>query len=130
MKKQSKFSLQRCLKSFKYAFNGFQLLIREEPNAKVHFFITVCVLAAGFVFRISNGEWMAVILCIGLVITLELLNSAIENIADFVSPEKHEAIKRIKDLAAGAVLVGAITSVVVGMIVFLPKIIEIFTNHF
>ena len=81
-------------------------------------------MIAGFAFRISGGEWIAVVLCMGWVIALELLNSAIENIADFVSPEKHETIKKIKDLAAGAVLVGAIASAIVGMIVFLPKVIE------
>ena len=126
--KNGKFSLRERLKSFKYAFNGLQLLIREEPNAKIHFFITICVLIAGFVFRISAGEWIAVILCIGLVFTLESFNSAIENLADFVSPEKQETIKKVKDLAAGAVLVGAIASAIVGLVVFLPKIMGLFTH--
>ena len=126
--KQQKFSLQKRLKSFKYAFNGLKLLLREEPNARIHFFVTVCVLIAGFVFRISGGEWIAVVLCIGWVIALELLNSAMENMADFVSPEKHETIKKIKDLAAGAVLVGAIASAIVGVVVFLPKVIEKFAS--
>ena len=123
--KEEKFSLRKRIKSFKYAFSGLKILIREEPNAKIHFFVTVCVLIAGFVFRISGGEWMAVILCIGLVIALELINSAIENLSDFVSPEKHEMIKKVKDLSAGAVLVGAIASAIVGLIVFLPKFMEI-----
>ena len=124
--KQEKFSLKKRLKSFKYAVNGITILFREELNAKIHLFVTVCVLIAGFAFRISRGEWMAVILCIGLVIALESINSAIENVADFVSPEKHETIKKVKDLAAGAVLVGAIASAIVGGIVFLPKIIVLF----
>ena len=126
--KEGKFSLQKQLKSFKYAFNGLQLLIREESNAKIHLFITVCVLIAGFVFRISGSEWIAVVLCIGLVFALESFNSAIENLVDFVSPGKHEAIKKVKDLAAGAVLVGAIASAIVGLMVFLPKIIGLFTH--
>ncbi|MDR2146128.1 MAG: diacylglycerol kinase family protein [Tannerella sp.] len=124
--RQEKDSLRRRFKSFKYAFNGMKILFREEPNAKIHVFISVGVLVAGFVFRISAGEWMAVLLCIGWVIALEALNSAIENISDFVSPEKHEMIKKIKDLAAGAVLLGVIVSVIVGLIVFLPKIIAVF----
>ena len=126
--KKEKFSLQKRLKSFQYAFNGLQTLFREEPNAKIHLFIMLCVLIAGFVFRISVGEWIAVVLCIGLVIALEIINSTLENMADFVSPEKHETIKKIKDLAAGAVLVGAIVSAIVGVIVFLPKGIGMFAN--
>ena len=124
---QEKFSLRKRIISFKYAINGIKTLFREEPNAKIHLFVTVCVLVAGIVLRISRGEWIAVILCIGLVIALESLNSAIENMADFVSPGKHEMIKKVKDLAAGAVLIGAVASVIVGMIVFLPKIIELFS---
>ena len=128
--KHEKFSLSKRLKSFKYAFNGLKILFREEPNAKIHLFAAICVLIAGFAFRISGGEWIAVVLCIGLVIALEALNSAIENIADFVSSEKHEAIKKVKDLAAGAVLVGAIASAIVGLVVFLPKIGKILTDYF
>jgi len=124
---QEKFSLKKRILSFKYAINGIKILFREEPNAKIHLFVTICVLVAGFAFQISRSEWIAVILCIGLVIALESLNSTIENMADFISPEKHEMIKKVKDLAAGAVLIGAIVSVVVGMIVFLPKIIKLFS---
>ena len=123
--KQENFSVQKRLKSFKYAFNGLKILFWEEPNAKIHLFVTLCVLIAGFAFRISVGEWIAVILCIGLVIALEALNSALENLADFVSPDKHETIKKVKDLAAGAVLVGAVASAVVGVMVFLPKVVEV-----
>ena len=126
--KEGRFSLRERLRSFKYAFNGLKILIWEESNAKIHFFVTLCVLIAGFAFRISIGEWIAVILCIGLVFALESFNSAIENLADFVSPEKHEIIKKVKDLAAGAVLIGAIASAIVGLVVFLPKIVELFTN--
>jgi len=124
--KQGKFSLKKRLLSIKYAMSGVRILFWEEPNALIQLFVTVCVLVAGFIFRISSGEWIAVILCFGLVISLESVNSAIENIADFVSPGKHEMIKKVKDLAAGAVLIGAVISVIVGMIVFLPKVIKFF----
>ena len=120
--KQKKLSYKRRLKSFQYAFNGLKICVREEYNARIHVFITVCVLAAGLVFKISYSEWVAVVLCIGMVIALEIINSAIENFADFIFPEQHERIKKIKDLAAGAVLVGVLTAVTVGLIVFLPKI--------
>ena len=121
--KQENFSWKKRLKSFKYAFNGLKILIREEHNARIHIFIAVCVLVAGLFFEISADEWIAVTLCIGMVIALEMINSTIENLADFVSPEKHDRIKKVKDLAAGAVLLGAVVAVVVGLIVFLPKII-------
>ena len=107
--------------SFKYAFNGIKILIREEHNALIHIFIAICVLVAGLVFEISSSEWIAVTLCIGMVIALEMINSAIENLADFVSPEKHDKIKKVKDLAAGAVLLGAVVAIIVGLVVFCLK---------
>jgi diacylglycerol kinase len=124
--KQGKSSLQKRLNSFKFAFNGLKILFKEEPNARIHFFVSICVLIAGFAFRISIHEWVAVIFCIGVVIILELLNSSIENLADFVSPQRQDAIKKVKDLLAGAVLMGAIVASIVGVLVFLPKIIALF----
>jgi diacylglycerol kinase len=120
--KQGKFSFKKRLMSFKYAFNGLRILIRDEHNSRIHVFVAVCVLAAGWLLKITAYEWIAVIFCIGLVIALEMINSAIENIADFVSPERHAMIKKIKDLSAGAVFVGAVVSVIIGLIIFLPKI--------
>jgi len=113
------------MQSFKYAFNGLRILLNNEHNSWIHLFVTVCVLVAGFVFKISTGEWIAVIFCIGMVFALELVNTAIENMADFVSKEYHQSIKKIKDLAAAAVFVGAVAAAVIGLIIFLPKIIEL-----
>ena len=84
-------------------------------------------MAAAFYFKISGLEWVALILCIGFVFALEIINSAIENLADFVEPNRHEAIKKIKDLAAASVLVGSITTASVGLIVFIPKILNAFS---
>ena len=123
--KQENFSWKKRLKSFKYAFNGLKILIREEHNARIHIVIAICVLVAGLVFEISGSEWIAVTLCIGMVIGLEMINSAIENLADFVLPEQHDRIKKVKDLAAGAVLFVAVVAVVVGLIVFVPKFLGI-----
>ena len=103
-----------------------KILIKEEHNARIHLFATIIVLLAGFVFRISTNEWIAIILSIGFVISLEIINSAIENIADFISPEKNEKIKKIKDLSAAGVLISAITSFVIGLIIFVPKILKAF----
>ena len=111
------------MQSFKYAFNGLRIILREESNAWIHFCIAICVLTAGFLLKISVVEWTVVIFCIGFVFALELINSAIENIADFVSKEYHDLIKKTKDLAAGAVLIGAIVVAIIGLIIFAPKII-------
>jgi diacylglycerol kinase len=122
--KQKNFSIKKRLQSFKHAFNGLLILLREEHNSWIHLFVTVCILVAGFAFGISAGEWIAVIFCIGIVFALELVNTAIENMADFVSKEYHTSIKKIKDLTAGAVLAGAIAATAIGLIIFAPKIIK------
>lgn len=81
---------------------------------------------AGFAFNISTTEWISVIFAIGTVLAAEAVNSSIEAIADLVSPGYNEAIKRTKDLAAGAVLILAIAAAIVGLIIFVPKVMEIF----
>ena len=123
MKTKQAFSIHKRMKSFPFAFNGLKILVQEEHNSWIHIAITICVAVAGFLLHISLIEWIALILCIGFVFALELVNSAIENISDFVSPQKNEIIGKVKDLSAAAVLVAAICSAIVGIIVFLPKII-------
>lgn len=120
--KKTQFSIQKRLLSFKYAFNGLFILIKEEHNARIHLLAAVFPIALSLILQITKLEWLAIILCIGLVITTEIINSAIENLCDFVSPEKHEMIKRIKDLSAAAVLVAAIIAVFIGAVVFIPKL--------
>lgn len=115
--------MKRRLKSFTYAFAGLRILIKEEPNAMLHLAAAIFVITLGFVMELSRLEWVSIIFSIGLVITLEIINTAIENIADFISPEKHASIKKIKDLGAAAVLLGAIVAMGIGLLVFLPKII-------
>lgn len=123
--KQKKFSLFKRIKSFRFAFNGLKILIKEEHNSRMHLFASVVILIAGIAFKLSPFEWIAIVFAIGFVLAFEIMNSAIENIADFISPEKHEKIKMIKDLAAAGVLVSAFTSIIIGFIVFLPKILEL-----
>lgn len=122
--KNDGFTLRKRLKSFKFAFNGIKLLISKEHNAWIHSFAAVCVIIAGFLFDISKTEWIAVVFAIGTVLAAEAVNSSIEAIADLVSPGYNEAIKRTKDLAAGAVLILAISAAIVGLIIFVPKIME------
>mgnify|MGYP000942816355 CR=1 FL=1 len=112
------------LYSLKYAYQGIHSMVSEEPNAKIHLAAAILVVIAGLCFDISTTEWLFVVLSIGWVISLELLNTALEQMADFVHTEKNEYIKKIKDLAAGAVLVSAICAFIVALIIFVPKIIN------
>ncbi len=118
--------MRERLKSFRDAINGLKILLVEEHNARIHFIVALFVLISGFFFKISLIEWMIVILSSGFVIALEIINTSLENIADFVSPDKHDKIKKIKDLSAAAVLVVAITSFVIGLIIFIPKVIRFY----
>ena len=120
--KNDGFTFRKRARSFKFAFNGIKLLITKEHNAWIHCFAAVCVLIAGVVFGLSRMEWIAVTIVIGAVLAAE----AVEALADLVSPEYNEAIKRTKDLAAGAVLLMAIAAAIVGFIIFIPKIATIF----
>jgi len=123
-KQNQKFSIRKRAKSFRFALEGLKVLVSEEHNSRIHFVVSLLAMAAAFYFKISGLEWLALILCIGFVFALEIINSAIENLADFVEPNRHEAIKKIKDLAAASVLVGSITTASVGLIVFIPKILN------
>ncbi len=110
------------VKGMKYSLQGGLLLIRTEASVQVQLGIAIFVTIAGFYFKISTTEWIAQTLCIGLVMTAEGLNTAIEGIADFVHPDFHEKIGKIKDVAAGAVGIAALASVIVASIIYAPKI--------
>lgn len=118
--------MKRILRSFIYAWAGLKVLISEEINYLIHLLATLSAIALGFWLQISSTEWALVILIIALVLITETINTAVENIMDFVSTKRQPKIARIKDLAAAAVLVSAITSLVIGLIIFLPKIIQRF----
>ena len=121
----SAFSLKQRIASFRHAINGMTILFREEHNAWIHVLFAFCVLTGGLLFRVSAVEWVLLVLSIALVISLEVLNSALENVCDAFSPERHPLIKKAKDLAAAAVLISAMASVVVGLIIFIPKILAL-----
>lgn len=123
MKKLNMIELKKFLASFKYAFSGIKIALIKERNMKVHFFIMMCVIICGFLLKISIYEWIICIILFGIVISAEMFNTAIENIVDIVSPQKNEKAKIVKDISAGAVLVQAIVSAVIGIIIFLPKIL-------
>lgn len=111
------------LKSFGHAFNGFIYFFKEEPNARIHLLASVIVIFLGFYFKVSNYEWIILILCISLVFSFEIINTSIENLSDEVTLEKSLLIKKVKDLGAAAVLMISMSSAVVAVIIFLPKIL-------
>lgn len=118
----------RFLRSLLFAFTGIKNCLLTEKNFRIQFFIGVIVVVAGFYFQINNTEWIEILLCISLVLSLEMINSTIEGICDFISASHHESIKRIKDIAAGAVLISTIFSIIIGCIIFIPKVIAVFSN--
>lgn len=122
--KTQKFSISNRIRSFGYAFNGLIILFKEEHNARIQLLAATVVVIAGFFFKISPTEWIAIIFAIGFVLAMEAFNSAIEGLADFVSPDKHVMIKKIKDLSAAGVLISAISASVIGLLVFGPRIYE------
>ena len=110
------------LKSVGYAFKGAVLLLKNEASIKIQFFIGLILTAAGFFFNISTNEWLIQFLAIGLVMSIEGINTAIEELANFIHPEHHKKIGFIKDIAAGAVLIAAFFAVLVGFIIYFPKL--------
>ena len=123
--KNEKFSLRKRIQSFGFAFNGLKIMLREEHNSRIHLFCACLVIGLMFIFNLSPIEIGLLIMVIGMVFTAELFNSALENLADHLSPDKNEKIKKVKDLSAAAVLVTALTALIVGCMIFLPKILEL-----
>jgi len=121
MSNNDSFFIKR-LKSIGYAFKGAYLLITTEASLKVQFVIGILLTVAGFYYNLSATEWSIQIFAIALIMALEGFNTVIEEIADFIHPEQHEKIGLIKDLAAGAVFIFAIAAVIVGCIIYIPKI--------
>lgn len=111
---------------FSFAWNGIVEIVKTERNFQIHLIATLLVVASGFLVHLSLLEWVVIILVIGLVLVTELLNSAIEKTLDYIRPEIHPAAKIIKDVAAGAVLIAAISAVIIGLLIFIPKIYFLF----
>ena len=112
-------------RSFRFAFEGLAVLWKGEPNTHIHAFFTVAAVVCGFLFRLSFSEWCAVLIVIGMVWCAEAFNTAIEHCVDLATNEIQPHAKAAKDVAAGAVLLAAFTSVVVGLIIFLPKFLNL-----
>jgi diacylglycerol kinase len=118
-KKREPFSISKRIESFKYAFAGIYNMIRYEHNAWIHVVAAVVAIAGGLLLDLNRIEWLFVAGAICLVFALELINTAIENLADAITTERNPYIKQAKDLAAGAVLIGAFFALVVaGVIIY------------
>jgi len=112
--------------SFGYAISGLAHVLRYEKNFRVHLFFIFLVILLGSYFNLEKLEWILLTITIGLVLSSELLNSVIEELIDHLVKEHHEGVRIIKDVSAGAVLVSAMISLIVGLFIFLPKILTLF----
>ena len=120
--------VKKHLKSYKYAKDGFlELLTVENHNFIIELIVTGCVLLAGYLLEVSKSDWIFIILCCGLVLITEIINTAIEATCDAIDTKHNLQIKLAKDLAASAVVMAGIVSLIIGLAIFLPKVIGLFT---
>ncbi|MFA6386817.1 MAG: diacylglycerol kinase family protein [Candidatus Paceibacterota bacterium] len=122
---KKRFSIVARFKSTTHAWRGLGIFIRTTHNSWIHIFFGILAIYLGFVLHISAIEWVMIIFCIGLVIITEALNTAFEIDIDLTSPTYHPYARDTKDVAAGAVAIAVITSGIVGLIIFLPKVIHL-----
>ncbi len=114
------FNLRDRILSFKYALKGIRAALWAEHNFRIHSVATLVVIALGLYFKVSHQDWLWLILAIALVLITEMINTAIERLVDLVEPNHHPIAGKVKDIAAGAVLIAAITSVIIGVTIFWP----------
>lgn len=119
--------MRKRMLSFKYAFKGIWVVVSSEINFQIHLIAAIIALIMGFYFNLTKGEWIVILLCFAIVMAAEAINSAIEKLVDLVSPGIHPQAGKIKDIAAGAVLITAIIAAIIGCIIFLPKILLLFS---
>lgn len=113
------------IKNFGFAAKGLRLVIQKERSMRIHIGILLLVTLCGIYFQISSLEWIICFLCFGSVLAAETFNTAIERIVDAVSPEFNPKYGEIKDIAAGAVFIAVIFTILVGLFIFLPKFISL-----
>lgn len=122
MSSDSNEAKKKKLIGFSFAFQGLWEVLKTERNFRIHLSVSAIVVLAGLLLDLAAWEWVAVITIMAMVIILEMINSVIERIMDFLSPEQHPLVGEIKDISAGAVLVAALASVIIACIIFLPKL--------
>lgn len=114
--------MKRLFRSFGHAIRGIRETVLSETNAKIHLAVTMTTIVLGFYLGLSPLEWCAIIGCIGVVLAAECFNTGLENLADAVHPTHHPLVGKAKDAAAGAVLLVVIASVIIGILIFFPKL--------
>jgi len=124
-KTKEPFTLKRRLLSFKYAFAGIRDLLVYEHNSRIHLLVAILASVLGIVLHISPWQWAVLAIAIFMVFIAEIFNSAIEKLADVVSPGYHEEIRKVKDYCAAAVLLASILALIAGFIIFLPELIRL-----
>ncbi|WP_447641900.1 MULTISPECIES: diacylglycerol kinase family protein [Chitinophagaceae] len=117
--------MSRLNKSFGYAFNGLKLFFLKEKNGQLELVAAIVTILLGFGLHISKIEWCIILLCIGGVLSLEMINSALEKLIDHLHPDQHNTIKKIKDMGAAAVLWFSIVAFIAGLVIFLPRIYKL-----
>ena len=121
---------QNFFKAVINAFDGLCAFVKNERNGQIQVGIAITIAIAGFYFSISANEWLIVLLCTSIVISLEIINSALEKLSDMVEPNFNLSIKTIKNMAAAAVLWSALISIIIGAIIFIPRIKELLSHFF
>lgn len=122
MTQNKSFNIGDRILSFGFAIKGLITFFKTQHNAWIHLLATVVVITMGFVLKVDRIEWCWLIVSIGFVFAAEMFNTAIEFLTDLVSPQFHPLAKKVKDVAAAAVLIAALSAVAIGLVVFLPKL--------
>lgn len=112
--------MKNRLRSFRYAFRGIGTLLVTQMNARIHLIVLIIVIVIGLLVSLNLGEWALIALSVGMVLSAEAMNSALEFLADHTAPEWHDTVQKAKDLAAGSVLLAAVAALAVGLLVFIP----------
>jgi len=126
MEKKPSFGIVNRIKSFAYAFKGIVFLYKTQANVYIHTIIGLLVIVVAVSLKVSIAEWCLLIIAIGLVFMAEAFNTSVEQFIDFISPGYRYSAGKAKDLAAAAVLFAAITAACIGLLIFLPKIMDLF----
>lgn len=116
--------MMKLIRSFRYAASGLFFCFKTQQNFRIHLLAVAIVIFSGICLQIGQLQWIVITVCISMVLVMELLNTAIEKICDHVNPSHHPQIKIIKDMAAGAVLVVAMMSIIAGALIFIPACIS------
>jgi diacylglycerol kinase len=122
--KNNRFRMNDRIKSLGYAVEGVKTFFKTQHNAWIHLFSAVIVLIAGILMKVNLNEWCWLLVSIGLVFITEMINTAVEFLTDLASPQIHPLAKKVKDVSAAAVLIAAVTSAIIGLIIFVPKFLK------